>query len=238
MRSTAYAIALFFIATCGVARADLVAGWTFEPSPPTTAGPHAADLGVNAGSGSPASGFHVSGATVYDNPVGNGTAESFSSNNWAVGDYYQFRTSTTGFQGVSLSFSATSSNTGPRDFQVQYSTNGTAFTPLTVGTTYSVLANASPNLTWSSTTVRPEYSFNFNLPAALDNQASIFLRLVDNSTVSANGMTVAAGGTSRIDTVMINAAAVPEPGAVCFGLLVCSVVGFGAAWRRYFGQQG
>jgi hypothetical protein len=37
---------------------------------------------------------------------------------------------------------------------------------------------------------------------------------------------------------MINAAVVPEPGAVCFGLLVCGVAGFGAAWRRYLGQQG
>jgi hypothetical protein len=233
VRITAYAIALFFVVTCGVVRADLVAGWTFETSVPTTAGPHAAELGVNAGSGSPATGFHA-GATTYSNPAGNGTAESFSSTNWLVGDYYQFQTSTVGYQGVSFSFSATSSGTGPRDFQIQYSTNGTVFAPLTPGTTYMVLANAAPNPVWNSSTASPLYNLSFNLPAALNNQAAIYLRLVNNSIVSAGGGTVASGGTSRVDTVMIEAAAIPEPGAGCFALLVCGVVGFGAAWRRYF----
>jgi hypothetical protein len=235
MRVTAVALALFYVAGCGVARADLVAGWTFETSVPTTAGPHAAEMGVNAGAGSPATGFHA-GATVYSNPSGNGTAESFSSTNWLIGDYYQFRTSTAGYQGVSLSFSATSSNTGPRDFQIQYSTNGTTFAPLTAGTTYMVLANAAPNQVWNGSTVLPEYSFSFNLPAQLNNQAAIYLRLVDNSTVSANGGTVASTGTSRVDTVMINAAVVPEPAAVMFGAVVCCVVGL-ASLRRIWSSK-
>jgi hypothetical protein len=232
VRITACSLALFAVATCGTVRADLVALWTFEANAiatnnSATFGPIAA----NSGTGT-ASGVHASALTDWSSPAGNGSPRSFSSNEWAVGDYYQFQTSTVGYQGVSFSFDATSSNTGPRDFQIQYSTNGTTFTPLT---TYSVLANATPNPVWNGTTASSLYNFSFNLPAAVNNQAAILLRLVDNSTVSANGGVVAAAGTSRVDNVMINAVAVPEPSAVCFGLLVCGVVAGGAAWRRYFG---
>src|SRR5688500_4137533 len=58
-----------------VARAAVLAEWTFETTPPTGPGPHAANSGVFGGA---ASGLHASPATVYDNPSGNGSVESFS----------------------------------------------------------------------------------------------------------------------------------------------------------------
>ena len=61
-------------------------------------------------------------------PAGNGSAHSFSSNVWAVGDYYQFQVSTLGQSQIGLVFDQTSSSTGPGNFKVQYSTNGTTFT--------------------------------------------------------------------------------------------------------------
>lgn len=202
------------------AHADLLAGWTFEVSIPTTAGPHAAE----SGSGS-ASGFHA-GATVYSNPAGNGSPESFSSTNWLVGDYYQFRTSTLGFHTITLTFDHTSSNTGPRDFDVQWSIDGATFFSML---SYMVLANGTPNPAWNSTTSHPAYTNGpVGAPAALNNQASVWFRLVQTSTVSANGGTVASAGTSRVDNVNIEGTRIPAPGAAA----LLGLAGLLAARRR------
>lgn len=199
------------------ARAVDIATWTFDVTPPTSAGPLSADVGTGVALGS-----HASGATVYDNPTGNGTTDSWSSNNWAIGDYYQFSVSTTGLQDVIFQWDQTSSNTGPRDFQLSYSTDGSSFTNF--GAAYIVLANASPIGPWASGTYKPAFTFNVDLSsvAALDNQANIYLRLTNTSTVSANGGTVATGGTDRVDTVKVSATVIPEPGTLAlaaFGAL-------------------
>lgn len=196
--------------------------WTFETTIPTTAGPHLAEGGLFAAT-SNALGFHA-GATAYSNPVGNGSVESFSSTNWLMGDYYQFTTSTLGYESIVLTFDQASSNTGPRDFVVQYSSDGVNFTD---GLQYQVLANATPNPTWSSVGSRlSEYTTSASIP--VDNAAQLWVRLTNNSTISANGGTVASGGTNRVDNVQISGVLIPTPGAV--GLF--GVAGFVAARRR------
>ena len=186
---------------------------------PATAGPFCAEVGAGA-----ATGFH-SGGSTYSNPVGNGSNESFSSNTWAVGDYYQFQVSTVGLTGISISWDQTSSGTGPRDFQLQYSTDGTTFSPIV---DYSVFANASPNPFWNATTYEAMYTSVQNLSAftALDNAASIYLRLTNNSTASASGGTTAAGGTDRVDNVTIMGSPVPEPSSLA--LVGCGAAGVAA----------
>src|SRR5262249_15573774 len=104
------------------AMAGTIANWTFETSQPVTAGPVAPEAGVGSALGSHA------GTSTYSSPAGNGSAHSFSSNVWAIGDYYQFQVSTVGQSQIGLVFDQTSSGTGPRDFKVAYSTNGTTFT--------------------------------------------------------------------------------------------------------------
>jgi hypothetical protein len=176
----------------------LAAKWTFETSVPDIAGPHAPEQGAGS-----ARGFHAEPST-YSNPSGNGSAESFSSTNWEIGDFYEFQISTEGYQDISISFDQTSSNTGPKDFGIFYSTTGVGdFTD--TGLMYTVLANAAPNPTWSSGSPHAEFSFAFDLSSisALDDQAAMFLRLVDLSTVSANGGVVQTGGTSRVDNFSI-----------------------------------
>ena len=207
------------------AQADTLAQWTFETSVPTTAGPLSPEVGSGA-----ASGFHA-GASTYSNPTGNGSVESFSSNNWLVGDYYQFSFSTLGFSGLTISFDQTSSGTGPRDFNLAYSTDGSSFTTFQ---SYVVLANAAPNPTWSSATYNAIYTLNFDLSAiaALDNQASVLIRLVDASTVSAAGGVVASGGTNRIDNFIAMSSPVPEPGSLALLLAGTAVVGFVARRQR------
>jgi hypothetical protein len=193
------------------ALAATIASWTFETSIPTTAGPHAAEVGTGS-----ALGAHA-GASTYSNPVGNGTAESFSSTNWVVGDYYQFSTSTLGFDTLSFSIDHTSSGTGPKDFKFSASTDGSTFTDIG---TYSVLANSSPN-SWSSSVYLANGTYTTSLPAALNNQAAIYVRVVQTTTTSANGGTVASGGTSRVDSVVVSGTEVPEPATL--GLVLVSV---------------
>ena len=138
---------LGLLVTTSLLQAQTIAQWTFETSIPTTAGPFAPEVGSGSGLGS-----HASGAAVYSNPAGNGSAESFSVNTWAVGDYWQFEASTLGYNNVGLSWDQTSSGTGPRDFNLDYSLNGGS--SWTTVTTYSVLANAAPNPTWTSSTLQ------------------------------------------------------------------------------------
>lgn len=217
------AIAAGVAGIASTANADILANWTFETSAPATAGPFAAEAGNNAAS-SFASGFHA-GASTYSSPVGNGSSKSFSSNTWAIGDYYQFTTNTVGYSGIAIQWDQTSSNTGPRDFKLSWSTNGTTFTD--IGSTYAVLANVTPNA-WNSTTGFAIYTNGpTSGPAALNNQSTVYFRLTMVTNVSANGTTVAAGGTDRVDNVIITGT-VPAPGAM-------ALVGLGgliAARRR------
>ena len=143
------------------------------------------------------------GTTVYSTPAGNGSAHSFSSTAWSVGDYYQFQVSTLGAPNVALNWDQTSSNTGPGNFILQYSTNGTTFTAF--GSQYTVLANNTPNPLWSATTNHPEFNFTLDLSSitAINNQPNVYFRLVDNSTNSAAGGTVASGGTGRVDNFTV-----------------------------------
>ncbi len=227
MQKTFIAATLAALAVASVASGAVVANWTFETSIPTTGGPHAAEAGVNAAS-SFATGFHTSTATVYSNPAGNGSAESFSSNNWATGDYYQFTTSTVGYQNITIQWDQTGSGTGPRDFGLFYSVDGgSSFTQL--GATYAVLLNGAPNAAWNTGSSQAAFTFGPTAgPASLNNLGTAIFRLTQMTNIAINpGQTVASGGTGRVDNVIISGDLVPTPGAI-------SLVGLGGlvAMRR------
>jgi hypothetical protein len=202
-------LALF--ASLALVQAQTIAGWTFETSVPATAGPHAAEVG----SGS-ALGFHNSGSTVYSNPVGNGSGESFSSNFWGVGDYYQFQVSTVGFSNIGLSWDQTRSSTGPADWELQFSTDGSTFS---TGMAYSIGA-----LSWSSTTPNPDSTFTLDMTAVTDlnNQPEVFFRIVAASAAAGTG------GTARVDNFTV--VQVPEPST--FALMALAGGLFLAVRRR------
>jgi hypothetical protein len=201
MRYLATCIVFVLAAFTTQGKADTIADWTFEVSQPANAGSYLPEVGSGY-----AGGFHA-GAAVYSSPNGNGSSHSFSSNAWAVGDHYQFLVSTVGYENIHVSFDQTSSNTGPRDFRLAYSTDGSAFTDRA---TYSVLANGSPYASWSSITPHSEYSFSFDLSSitALDVAPYVYFQLIDNSTTSAGGGTVGSAGTDRVDNFMVSGTAV------------------------------
>jgi len=206
-----------FFASCGTTHAALItiANWTFETSIPTSAGPHFAEDGLQAGVAA-ATGFRASttGTTTYSNPAGNGSLESFSSNNWTtIGDYYQFQVNLSGYQNASVTWDQARSGTGPASFNLQYSTDGTTFTTIN---SYNVLVSTSPTA-WNSTTNFTAFNFgSISLTSAVDNQSTVFVRMSSQSVA-------AAAGTNRIDNVIIQATVVPEPSTM--SLLALAVTG-------------
>jgi hypothetical protein len=115
-----------------------------------------------------------------------------------MGDYYQFQTSTLGLDEIGFVLDHTSSGTGPRDFQFQYSTDGSTFTDF--GSPYM-----NAGTTWSSGTqsMADTHSFDLRSVTGLNNQANVYFRVANSSTTSVGGATVAATGTSRIDNVTV-----------------------------------
>ena len=164
----------------------------------------AATVGVNA-SGSSMLGNHASAASSWINSGGNGSLTSLSGNNWAVGDYYQFQMSTLGFNAVYLALDQTGSNTGPRDFQLSYSTDGTNFTNF--GSVYS-LTNATA---WSSTIYKPEHTRSFDLSSfsGLAGQPMVYFRTTVATNTSVAGTTIGTGGTSRVDNFSVSGTLCP-----------------------------
>jgi MYXO-CTERM domain-containing protein len=204
------------------AHAAVATSWTFETAPPAdvsaaSIGPLAADMGIGS-----ATGVHASGTTAWTTPAGNGSANSLSANSYAVGDYFQFETSTLGTSDIGITFDQTGSNTGPRDWQFAYSTDGTNFT--NVGPAYSLINGA-----WSAPTPVATTSFSYDLSsiAAVENDSSVFFRLSVVSNTSINGGTVAATGTGRVDNFTVSNG-VPEP----TGLGVIGLAGIVGLRRR------
>jgi hypothetical protein len=178
----------------------LLTRWTFEVSVPTNAGPFVNEEGIVEGF---ASGVHANGATVWSNPVGNGSLESFSSNTWSEGDYYQFTTSTIGFESIIFGWSQTRSSTGPSDFDLLWSSDGLAFELLTE---YMV-----PQIAWSSVTLNEESIFEpVALPAEAARLDTVWVRLVSNQTT-------ALAGTNRVDDVFFSGVKQGDPTEPCVG---------------------
>ena len=208
------------------AQAATVVQWDFQ-TPPADLTNSAVSPSVAASTGTGiASGLHASADTDWTTPAGNGSTDSFSSNTWAVGDYWQFSFSTTGYIDLTLSFDQTGSGTGPRDFTLAYSTNGSTFTNFA---SYALQA-----ITWTAGTNNPASTITMDLSAisTLDNSATVFIRLVDASTVAIGGGAVGTGGTDRVDNFTVNLSPVPEAGTLALMLAGLAAVGFVAQRRR------
>ncbi len=201
--------------------ASVITDWTFETSVPSGTGPSSVGpFAAEIGSGN----AYAVGLGTISSPAGNGSSHSLSAAGWtnAPASYYQFDVSTIGYSGIGISFDQASSSTGPADFLLQYSTDGSTFTTFT---SYSPLLNGSPNPSWNATTSSSLYTFNFDLSsiAALNNDSTVDFRLLETGIVSegGNGGYVASGGTDRVDNFVVGTVPVPEPAT----LALCAIGG-------------
>ena len=206
------------------ASAALVAGWSMSTAvPAATTGINytygAADLG-DATAGTSLTGFHAAAATTWSSPAGNGSTYSLSSNNWAIGDYYQVSLSTTGYADpITISFDQTRSGTGPATFDVLMSVDGGASFTTVLASYVVVQAGLAGTGTTSWNTVTNQAGFTTTITglSAAAGQASLIFRI--QSTV-----TTAAAGTNRVDNINVYSGAVPTPGAIAL-LGVAGLVG-------------
>jgi hypothetical protein len=190
---------------------ETLALWTFEVSVPAATDQSVisnieAEIGVKA-STSFASGVHASSATDYSNPVGNGSNESFSVNTWEQNDYFQFELNSTGYSDIKISWDQTGSSTGPSDFALYYSVDGTNFTK---HADYVIIKSTGTNIVYEDATTgsgwlsnkratNTSYSYDLNSINSLDNSNIVIFRLVHTGTG------IAAGGTNRVDNFKVEA---------------------------------
>lgn len=129
----------------------------------------------------------------------------------------QFQFSTKGFQDLTISVNMRASDAGHRDLKYQYSTDANDWTDLPGGGIWmvdSAMANMSPTFK------------NLALPAELENQDTVYLRVVATSTVKVTGGTITTGGAVTYAGLIISGEEIPdndlvdasvEPGAVALG---------------------
>lgn len=196
----------------------VVASWGFETPPAdlmnsTTFGPIAADIGTGQ-----ASGLHAGAGTDWSTPSGNGSANSLSSNEWAVGDYYQFTLSLADAQGIIINYDQTRSTTGPALFDFAYSTDGTLFTVFE--NDYTV---AQINFSGTTPNAAATRTIDLSAVAALNNAPSATFRLV----AAAVGSAIA--GTNRVDNFIVNSGISGPAVASLFYDLNGAIAGIGGA---------
>lgn len=219
MKKLTCAVALVLSMACSVQAQVDMAFWDMQApnTPADSAGTNSSNVlassGIYAGS-SILNGVHAVAATSWTTPVGNGSTDSYNSNNWSVGDYWQFKTSTLGYVAINVTWDQTRSSTGPGDFTLSWSTDGTNFTNVL---NYVVQVNAAPNTPWTQNPPRnPFWTFGpVDLPKDTWNKPDLWVRLTSN-------VAGAAAGTNRIDNVQIRS---PEPATL--GLLAIGSLLFG-----------
>jgi hypothetical protein len=163
-----------------------IVGWTFPVSGATLT----ADV-TNANNSGRA--ISISSGSIVSSSGASGTDFSASTNTWtAANKFWEISVNTSGYKNIKVSSQQIASNTGPRDFKIQYKVGaGGTYTDVTGGTV--LVAN-----NWTSGAVN-----NLALPEACDNQALVYVRWIPTSTTAVNGSPIAAGGTSRIDNIYI-----------------------------------
>lgn len=136
-----------------------------------------------------------SGSIVYNTAGGNTSLAAISSSGWDGGSgskHWTVSFTTAGISNMKLSSIQRSSNTGPKDFKVQYSLDASNWTDVP-GANITVANNFT-------TGVLSEVA----LPVECDNQSLVYLRWIMTSNIAANNNEVASGGTSAIDDIIIN----------------------------------
>ncbi len=116
--------------------------------------------------------------------------------------------STKGYQNITLSSKQKGSNTGPRDFKVQYSLDNS---------TWVDVPNAT--VTVANDNFISGVLSNVTLPSAVNDKDLVYVRWLKSSGIGINGSAVVSTGTSRMGEIEFKGETVattpqPDPGAV------------------------
>lgn len=122
--------------------------------------------------------------------------------------YWLIQTSTKGFKSLTLNASQLSSNKGPRDWGLAYSLDGR---------NYTYLANSNVRAISNDSSIEPIETFNnIALPAALDDQDNVYIKVFINGGESVDGAeleTLLKGNTGLND---LEISGIALPGQVDF----------------------
>ena len=136
------------------------------------------------------------------------TQYSYSGSGWnsPAGQWWQLSgISTEGFENIQLSFFVRGTNTGPRNFALQYSTNGTDWYAVTdgIGNPVTYTVNADNNF---------HQEGPFVLPDAVSDSDTLLIRFLNTDTQSVAGGTTASSGTSNISDIIITGTPIIDDG--------------------------
>ncbi|MCL2189644.1 MAG: metallophosphoesterase, partial [Defluviitaleaceae bacterium] len=120
-------------------------------------------------------------------------------NNLVRGDYWITEVSTLGQTNIRVDWSIRSTNTGPRDWQLEYSIDGTVWNYVDVPV---VVVNASGT---NPANVNVASHFYSMLPTTAEEQPNLRLRWLIISNASVENNTIATGGTTQIGNIHIRA---------------------------------
>jgi hypothetical protein len=186
-------IALICFSSLSSFAQDTIAAWTFPTGTATDANPDH----HNAANASVA--ISTQGGTSAIDWTKNGlTTKAAQTTGWDGGanlKYWQIELNTTNYNNLKLYSKQTAggANPGPRDWKAQYKVGTTGSWTDIPGT---ILVNAN---NWTSAVIA-----NVSLPAACDEQASVFIRwLMISDTSIAPPALVLANGTTKIDDIYV-----------------------------------
>lgn len=147
-----------------------------------------------------------SGVTSSGYSIGNGHTcygwNAVGSDQWTTNAF-----STIGYISLAVVGQMKAANTGPRDFKAQYRIGAGTWTDVPDDATY---VDDNPLITLTNSFGA---SFKFRLPASCENNSSISVRLLQNSTVSVTGGSIGAalGDNASIKGVSVQAEAFAAP---------------------------
>ncbi|MCY7847372.1 hypothetical protein MOA99_01700 [Bacillus haynesii] len=163
-----------------------IAEWNFDNESQTASGGIESNLHQNVS---------LVGANLAGYVLGFGSgSRALNSNGWNTSEesYWLIQFTTTGYESLTLSSRQYGSNTGPRDFKVQFSLNGTTWTDV-ANTAITVGYN------WGS-----GYLHETVLPEETNHQKLVYIRWLKTSDTSIGGdSSLGTTGSNRIDDIVV-----------------------------------
>jgi len=184
-----------------------IAAWEFETNPAVNAARTLGDTAVRASSGDPNAllRFFENG-TARILVGGSSAINAGAGYDAAYLNRWQTQVNTIGLADIEISWRMRSTTTGPRDWRLEYSTNGSIWHNVE---DVQITNNAGANVDIDFAANH----FSATLPATANNQPELFLRWVMTSAINVNGGTSLAG-THQINDIIIIAADEVYPPAI------------------------